>query len=252
MLARQLTGDTGSTATVQAGGQLTLLPAAAGSVPAASPSDIGIGAQLTLRAAAIRQAGNIDLASGRLTLQASQGDVQLAAGSRTRLAGVARSFDTLVRHTAGGQLLAEATAGNLLLAAAQGPSAAAWVDVGAGAGAQGGSISLRAAQGHITLGGTLLGQADSGRGASLALDARQLPELATLAEALAAAPAAVGRDNFGASIDLRARSGDLTLGAGSTLRWALTSAPWSALPSGCWWAPRSAPRSALRSAPGCC
>ena len=169
------------------------------------------GGQLTLAGAALKHGGHIDLPAGKVTLQATAGDLELLAGSTVAAAGAGRTFADETIFISGGQVILESTGGNVVQAAG------ATVDVaGASQGGNGGDagrIEVRAAAGTATLAGTLKGQAggSGAAGGAFALDAGSIADLSALAGKL-------GASGFDESVDVRARHGDMALAAGTTLK----------------------------------
>ncbi len=156
-----VTGGPGSVLAVTAGGAIALLPPAGGAPSSASTA--ALGAELDLTASSIFDATAIVLPSGRLAMTATTGDVMLAAGSRSVLAGQATTFFDQVRYSDGGAVVLQSSVGNVTEAAG------ALIDVSA-VSAVAGSLSVTATGratagalaggltgGNVALLGTLLG-----------------------------------------------------------------------------------------------
>lgn len=172
----------------------------------AAPATIEIGAgRLALSGQRVSQAGRVEVASGAVTLTATAGDVVLQAGSTTSAASLVRDFDGKPVGHAAGRVALDAAGGDVRIVSG------AVVDVRGRAGADAGRLAVTAADGAVVLDGQLLAATDSAdaRGGALSVDAQQLPALdALLSKA----------GDFSEAVRVRARSGDLALGATSTLR----------------------------------
>lgn len=172
-----------------------------------TPSEAGIGASIELRGTSIRQAGDIELLSGAVRLEATGGDVVLDAGSNTRAAGAARNFFDVTAAAPAGTIELVAREGDVVVA--QG----ATVDVSAAQSEDlvnrptAGSLRVLASHGEFLTQGTLLGRsAESGDGADFALDVARLADSDALNAALV-------QGGFGGAQTLRVRTGDVSLGA---------------------------------------
>ncbi len=165
----------------------------------------GGGAHVALSGAAIEQSGRIVLPSGQLSLSAATGDVHLASGAAIDLAGRDKTFDGVVVSTSGGDLQAQAVAGNVRL------DAGSTVGVSAGStGGAAGSVSIAASSGSVSLDGVLSAVARAGQaGGQLSVDSGTPLDLDALQRTLAASAG-----NFTDAITLRNRSGDQVLAAG--------------------------------------
>ncbi|MDC7787031.1 filamentous hemagglutinin N-terminal domain-containing protein [Rhodoplanes sp. TEM] len=153
-----------------------------------------LGARLAITAAAIRQAGLVDLTAGSVTLRATTGDVVLASGSVTRATGFTRTFFDQGADIAGGTISLVADHGEVTA------QAGSLVDVsGRGAGAAG---TLKIATPERTL--HLDGEIRAGRGGGFELDTASLASFADLAAGLAAG-------GFDGALSVRLRTGDVIL-----------------------------------------
>ena len=113
---------------------------------------LGAGGRLALAGQSLTQAGHIDIEAGRLTMTATDQDLTLAEGSVTRVDGRVRQVsDTFAVASGGGQIVAQAQQGNLVV---NGLLSAAAPTLGAGVAGQmpeAGRIELKAAVAqHVT------------------------------------------------------------------------------------------------------
>ena len=195
-----------------AAGALTLASGPSVSAPALPPS--ALGGKLELSGRSIEQAGDIDLPAGLLRLVATGtqagDDIVFRAGSRTSVAGMSVALGPSQAPVAAGDIDVFAQAGNIIVEAAQGGSAAALIDVSAQGGGDAGRLSLAAPTGQVTLAGALQGTATAADPTAPAphsgrfeLDAR---ELVGGLDAVASATA-----SFQQARRVRARQGDLLL-----------------------------------------
>ena len=174
--------------------------------PAPSAPPEGLGARLTLSASSIRNAGEIDLPAGQITLSASGssgGDaITLSAGSRTNVGGVAKPFFDTVGVAPGGAVALTAAAGNIRV------ESNASIDFsGASSGGDAGSLSVIAANGTFTVLGALRATAQPGAiGGTFSLDALSLSDFSALNNVLNAGGVTSQRQ-------LRARTGDVAINA---------------------------------------
>ena len=213
MTAAALQGSRGAQARLASGGTFTL-----DSAGRAAATDAGPGAHLAIDAARIEQGGRIDLPSGELALTASgtaagaQAALHLAAGSQTLATGRSRSFDGTDVATPGGDVRLAATSGSVAV------DAGALVDVSAApAAGSAGTLSIAAPLGSATLAGDLRATAALAEsGGRLRVDSATPIDLGRLATSIGAGRSdALG--NFAGSLDVRNRSGDQSLAAGSAL-----------------------------------
>jgi len=177
---------------ITAGGALTLL----GVANSSSTLKGGLGATLTLKGATVTASSDIILPSGKLTLQATAGDV--VVNGRLDAGGTAQNFYDLVRYTDAGQINLYADAGAVTI------GTGAVVNVAAAAeGGDAGSLSIRSVGGQFTLAGTVSGQAgQGGQGGSFSLDTISLPTFGTLGSALSTG-------GFTTAQNVRVRTGDV-------------------------------------------
>ncbi|SBV86450.1 filamentous haemagglutinin family protein [Xanthomonas graminis] len=195
-----LLADAGADQTLRTGGALRLQRSGA-SVNAAQP----LGGRVTLVGASIDSNGLIRANSGGIVLRSSEGALRLHDGATLDASGVASTFFDTTKPTQGGTVTLQATAGDVLA------DATTRIDVSAVGNADAGSVNLSAAQGRVSLPGTLDGHAAQGRGGRFLLDSGSAIALDPLAAQLAGG-------GFDGAIDLHARSGNLLLSAGNTLR----------------------------------
>lgn len=195
---------------------------------------LGAGGRLALEGGSLTQSGNIDIEAGRLTLTATSQDLVLAEGSTTRVDGRLRQVsDTFAVASGGGQIVAQARQGHLVV---NGLLSATAPTLGAGVSGQtpeAGRIELKAtaAGAQVRLGETarLDVSGASGRHGEVAVDATTLA-LGAASQALAAQAAdggaaartaldqlvAISRPADGATLralEVRQRAGDLSLNA---------------------------------------
>ncbi|WP_369978650.1 filamentous haemagglutinin family protein [Xanthomonas bundabergensis] len=195
-----LLADAGADQTLLTGGALRL-QRSAGSASAAQP----LGGRVSLVAASIDSDGLIRANSGAIALHSTEGAVRLHDGATLDASGVASTFFDTTKPTQGGTVTLQASAGDVLA------DASTRLVVSAVGNADAGSVNLAAAQGRVTLPGTLDGHAAQGRGGRFLLDSGSAIALDPLAAQLAGG-------GFDGAIDLHARSGNLLLSAGNTLR----------------------------------
>lgn len=163
------------------------------------------GGALTLIGADIGGDGLLRAHSGRIALRAQSGDVHLDAGALVDVSGLDKTlFDQKI----------DAPAGRIELTAAHGSvrvADGAALDFSAPGGGDAGRLRVDASEGAIELAGALRGGTPKGVGGSIELDAGRALDL----DALAARLSAGGIDQ---RVAVRTRSGELYLGADSTLR----------------------------------
>ena len=111
ILTPLMTGEAGSVNRITAGGAIDV-SASAGPVGKVD----GIGAELSLQGDSIRLATAVVLPSGKVTLGA-RGDVVLTDAALIDVAGRAIPFNDLTKYSAGGEVLLESRAGNVVQAA---------------------------------------------------------------------------------------------------------------------------------------
>ena len=197
LTATEVTAATGAQTAIVSGGRLTVHGAKSGDRPAP------LAGSLALQANAIDVDGVIRAAGGNVSLS-SVADTRLAAGAMVSSAG---QSVTVLGHTLG------ATGGNVRVTAGGnlGIAEGATVDVRGSADADAGRIEL-VAGGDVQLAGAFKGQAGTGAtGGQFSLTTGTLSTgLTPLATRLAAG-------GFTREVDVRSRSGDLALDAGTSL-----------------------------------
>lgn len=207
-----LTGVAKSDQTITANGYATTILAP--TVASAANGDIG--AKLAISAKSILDAGNIDLAAGFLSLHATGGTavtdgITLASTSRTSAAGSVKNIAGQVAYAPGGTISLIADSGNLDI------NSGAVVDVsgaknsGATDGGDAGTLNVNATQGTASIAGDLRGSSVAGHAGSFVLDAKSLGGSLTVLDNQ------LMSGGFKQLIDMRVRSGDLALDAGSTV-----------------------------------
>ncbi|HQT25868.1 MAG TPA: hypothetical protein PLK99_04630, partial [Burkholderiales bacterium] len=188
-----ITGAAKSDQTISASGFDVAIDAPSGA-PSAN-SDVG--AKLSITGKTITDNGNISLASGSVTLHAAN-DLNLDKGSNTSAAGIARTIAGQTAYAPGGTINLISDSGNVSIAGG------ATVDV-SGNGGDAGTLNVSAVKGSFSAGGTLRGSGTSVQG-SFVMDSGTLASLDSLDSLLNAG-------GFTNSIDMRVRTGDVSLGS---------------------------------------
>lgn len=169
------------------------------------------GGSLEIRGKRIDQGGVIAVDAGTVTLTATGIDPGDGITLRSGSSIAARGTDP---PQGSGASIAGEPAGKVVLRTAGSPIAVeqgATIDVASGAAGDAGSVTLAASGGDVTLQGNLQGASATGRGGSFTLDAGGVADFSALNNALSAG-------GFTGSIDVRARGGGITVGAGDTVR----------------------------------
>ena len=200
-------------------GALTTAPGPVGGVPPGLPLAAGAGARITLSAERALVHGNlVELPSGDATLRAGD-DITLAAGSRIDVASATRVFDERTAAGPAGTVRVESTSGSMT----ELPGAS--IDVSGRGGGDGGRLNIAAARGTVTLSGALVGGVERGsdpvtpRRAEIGVDANTIVALSALNDRLNAdAAGASGEGGFTGARVFRARTGDVEIAAGTTVR----------------------------------
>lgn len=170
--------------------------------PSAQASNSDVGAKLTISGNNILDKGNIVLTSGTLTLHAAN-TLTLDSGSNTSAAGFAKSISGQTTYAPAGTISLVSDNGNV--------NVNGTVDVsGASGGGDAGSLNVSAVKGTVSLAGNLKGSAANAQG-SFKLDAGSVASLDSL-------NAILNSGGYTGALDLRIRSGDVALGAGSTVK----------------------------------
>jgi filamentous hemagglutinin len=156
-----LTADSGSSQSITTSGAVTILRAGSSKAPVASAP---LGGALSIQGSSIAQNGVVEVPAGLVTLEATNGNLYLGAGSVTSAAGSSESFVVTNAVAAGGQISLIADLGNVSL------GSGAIVDVAGATSSDGkisgaaGSLSVSAPQGQFAFSGaTLEGAAASGQ-----------------------------------------------------------------------------------------
>ncbi len=219
LTSQRITGYNGSDVALKAGGVLKTvqyIPTAREMLPVLG--DTPLGGKLSLEGSSVRHGGDIELAAGALTLSASSGKLELLNGSHIFTGGVVRQFkgvnDIVKVPVAGGSTTLEAQASDIVI------EQGAVVDVSGKDGADAGRLAIRVPKGRFALGGQLLGTVVANAAVpspwkgSFSLDAKVIDD----------GNAATGNDfsallqhmtGFGENFNLRQRTGDLTIAAGT-------------------------------------
>ncbi len=177
--------------------------------PATALADsTALGSRLTVIGSSIADAGTITMKGGAVTLQAlgsSAGDgVQLTGTALIDAGGASQNFQGAVAYANAGQVTLQAPNGAVTMA----PGTAINVAAAAGGG-DAGTLSISAL--GASLGGTLGGASSSGAPGSFSLDVGSLADFSSLNAQLAAA-------GFAGTLNIRVRSGDLTVAAGDVVK----------------------------------
>jgi len=170
-----------------------------------------IGGALSLSGASLDVAGTLVAPSGLITLAATNGNVSIDPTAAISTAGVLVSIQNQSVNTPGGSI-SISTSGNLTLS----PGAildVSGADLGGASAAAGGTLSM-SATGSASLGATIKGA--GGTGGSFSLDAGSWIGAGGVG-ALDGLSAQLTAGGFSNALNLRARSGDLSLDAGSSL-----------------------------------
>jgi filamentous hemagglutinin len=204
-----VTADTAAQTSIGATGALAVGPATAGGT---GTVPLLLGGALALSGASIEISGTIAAPSGLVTLT-TPGNVSLESGSLLSAAGILVGIGNQTVGTAGGTIVINA-GGNLTL------SSGAGLDVSGAGTTSGGSLAMRTG-GTAILGATLMGSGSSAStstvGGSFLLDAGALGTGVVGANPMTALASSLGTGGFTNAIDLRVRTGDLSLESGSAL-----------------------------------
>ncbi|RWV81678.1 hypothetical protein GW17_00056881, partial [Ensete ventricosum] len=144
--------------------------------------------------------------AGNVSLEATAGDLSLAAGSSVSSQGVAKSFFDVIEYAPAGTITLTADHGAIVTAAGSTLDFA-----GASGGGAAGTLNLSAPAASVTLSATILGNAAAGsQGGSFALKTGGSADLDNLAAELA-------QSGVTQSIDVVTGAGNLILSAGNTI-----------------------------------
>lgn len=202
LTAPALIAASGANTTLQTSGALSINQGA-GTAPAAIP----FGGALTLKGGSIADNGTIELPAGKLTLEATSGNLVIGQGAMVSVAGVSRQFFDVTAYAPGGRIALTADQGQVQL-----QSGSTLDFSGAQGGGAAGSLVVSSPKQAAQLDGTLKGTAAAGNdGGSFTLDVGGSADLDQLAALLAAG----GIDN---QVLIHTRQGNLDLSAGSTLK----------------------------------
>ncbi|OQW86643.1 MAG: filamentous hemagglutinin [Rhodoferax ferrireducens] len=177
-----------------------------------------VGASWTVNASEIAFDTRASLASGKLIVNATIGDITLGAHADIDVAGQDVAFFDLTRGTWGGEVTLNSSKGKINTAVGS------RINVSGGAGADGGTLTASAVNGSVNLeNATLLGttKADQegklGEGARVRIDAVSLGNFSVLNAALNAA-GTTETLNFSGERTVRARTGALSVGVGDQMQ----------------------------------
>lgn len=204
--AAGLTAKAGEGVEIDANGALVIAPSNGNT---AKVPDL-LGGELILSGDSVEVAGLISVPSGVVAVKSTGGDVTIDGAATITTAGQRIAIGNQTGATPGGRI-AVSSAGNLTLATG------ATFDVSGAGTATGGALSL-ASVGATALSATLKGASSGSAGGSFSLDAGALsPAAGSAANPLTGIAAALGAGGFNQAIDLRVRTGDVSLDAGSAL-----------------------------------
>jgi filamentous hemagglutinin family protein len=156
-----------------------------------------LGATLSFTGSSILANTAVTLPSGSLTMRATGGDVTV--GGPLNVAGSSQTFYDIIRYANAGNVSLISDTGNVVL------SSGAKIDVSADAGGgAAGTLSISAPTGQFLVAGTILGASRAGEtAASFNLDVRSLAASSSIAANLG--------NGFTESLNLRVRTGDVTV-----------------------------------------
>ncbi len=169
----------------------------------------GFAGQMTLRGGSVRVATRIEAPAGRISVQATAGDLTVAAGGRISAAGSTSVFDGEVVTVDAGSISLRSETGVVRVAGADGATPAAVVSVAASGAADAGTVTLAAPGGSVVLDGILDASHATGRGGRLVLDVGTLD-----GTALATLGGRARDGGFDRGIDVRVRNGDVLVPTG--------------------------------------
>ncbi|MBT9595139.1 MAG: filamentous hemagglutinin family protein [Vitreoscilla sp.] len=185
---------------IQADGKLTTTSPAGSVAPASA-----LGGSLTLQAASLEHGGRVVLPSGEMLVD-TVGALTLREGSRIDVAGSEATIGDAVVALPGGRVSLGTAEGDLAMHGGV-------INVSGAGTAAGGRLLLAAPQGLVEVRGQLRGTSGGADGAELTIDSGERIDVAALARRMGEADPA----SFAGAISLRQRSGDLELGALTTL-----------------------------------
>lgn len=169
---------------------------------------VGFGGNLVVDASAIALGSALQAESGTVMLHATSGDITLASGAYLAARGYAKALFDQTRYSPGGKVTLQADTGAVTALAGS------TIDVSQPAGGRGygGDLNVIAAGtgGTVTLNGTLLGGGGPGLGGRIKIASQNALDLNALAGLLAPS-------GFTGAIDVRTRTGSLSLSQGNTL-----------------------------------
>lgn len=212
ILTPLMTGEAGSVNRITAGGAIDV-SASQGTVGKVD----GIGGELSLQGDSLRLASAVVLPSGKVTLGA-RGDVVLTDVASIDVAGRAIPFNDLTKYSAGGEVLLESRAGNVLQAAGStidlsaqhnqaGRLRAVAVDGAAGIVDLSGKI-VAGSSGYYDAGGTLVPYLAG----SVEIQAQRLAASGTLSDQFAALNQRLNQGQVYGARSFQLKQGDLTIG----------------------------------------
>ncbi len=208
-----LTGAAGSVMSYTAGNAINVAPPS-GAIATSTSGVTALGAEIDLNAQAVALNTSIALPTGKLSVNASNGDITVGASATLDLSGRATPMFDLTEYSWGGTLTLASATGNITQASGS------VIDVSAVDNAAG-TVAATAASGQVALDGTLNGvttltsgfsmpSGDDWRGGSISVEAQTLggnrltADFATLNDAL-------NSGGFFQSRVFDLKSGDLTI-----------------------------------------
>lgn len=205
-----VTGRGGGQQSVTTTGVLTV--AAYGAAGPTRDQD-SLGSRWTLTGRGIDFGGRVDALGGAVKLNASNGNVNLAAGSLIDVGGFEKKFFDVSEYADAGTISLSAGGGSVFLAAG------ATLDLGSARDADGrpigggaGTLAIASDGGQVSLDGAINARAAAGRrGGSFSLDIATLPNFGGLSQRLNDA-------GFTKSRSFRIRSGDVTVDGATTVQ----------------------------------
>lgn len=169
---------------------------------------VGFGGNLVVDASAIALGSALQAESGTVMLHATSGDITLGSGAYLAARGYAKALFDQTRYSPGGKVTLQADTGAVTALAGS------TIDVSQPAGGRGygGDLNVIAAGtgGTVTLNGTLLGGGGPGLGGRVKIASQNALDLNALAGLLAPS-------GFTGAIDVRTRTGNLSLSQGNAL-----------------------------------
>lgn len=204
----RLTGERGANQSIGVAGAMNV---AARTADRALAPATALGAAWALKGTTVDFDSLAELGSGRFTLTATQGDVNLGANARVDVAGRSVRFFDVEQPSWGGTAEFVSEAGSVNFASG------AQVDVSAAAGGDAGTLVVRADDSFNAALGSMQGQTPPDSTGQRGGGARARVDIGTLAD-FSALNAALNAGGFDGERSLRVRSGDVNVATGDTVR----------------------------------